>query len=160
MGDRFQAIVDVEATAGEADALADRMLSWFLETGVLLSYEEVYRNESTLDGLEVATTRTVFYSLDDEPSLSCPRCGWGTTAQRWPAVDEAISRWYEGGPDSLVCQGCGRGAGLNDWRWSPPWGFGYLGFTFWNWPEALSPAFLAEVSARLGHRTVHPYGKL
>jgi hypothetical protein len=49
--------------------------------------------------------------------------------------------------------------GLNDWRWQPPWGFGYLGFEFWNWPP-LSQGFIAEVGRRLGHRTVLVAGKL
>lgn len=52
-----------------------------------------------------------------------------------------------------VVRGCGRVVGLNDWRWQPPWGFGYLGFKFWNWPP-LAQGFIAEAGRRLGHRTV------
>jgi hypothetical protein len=63
------------------------------------------------------------------------------------------------GPDRNQCPHCGHSVGLNDWTWSPPWGFGYLGITFWNWPPVKSE-FLAEIGDRLGHRTVHPCGKM
>jgi hypothetical protein len=54
---------------------------------------------------------------------------------------------------------CRQAVGLNDWIWHPPWGFGCLGFTFWNWPE-LRPQFVADVSRRLDHRVVRAHGKL
>jgi hypothetical protein len=41
----------------------------------------------------------------------------------------------------------------------PPWGFGSLGITFWNWGE-LSDAFVAEPLAHLGHRVMLVTGKI
>src|SRR5947207_3389281 len=75
-----------------------------------------------------------------------------------PTVRSA-GTWYGGGPGEVTCLSCRRGAGLNDWRWSPPWGFGCLGFEFWGWP-AFTPPFLSAFGVLLGHRTVYPYGKL
>jgi hypothetical protein len=169
VGDTFQAIVDVEATAEEADELADRVLDWLVEIGELDRVESAHRNEARVEGLEVVTRRTVFWSLTGEQELGCPSCGWTTAPEgfgveaadgAWRDVlGEAVGTWYEGGPDRLACLRCHHEAGLNDWHWSPPWGFGYLGFRFWGWPP-FRPEFLAELAALLGHRTVHPYGKL
>lgn len=118
------------------------------------------------NGVKVITGRTVFHSLGAE-QVTCPRCrhttdltgdgGHGRDA--WRALSDTIGVWFDGGCGEHPCPRCRGLVGLNDWTWSPPWGFGYLGIDFWNWPR-LSPQLLTEVSERLGHRTVHPYGKL
>jgi len=169
VGANFQAIVDVEATAEEADELADATLAWLVGTGVVSAADQVSRNEvSTAQGLEILTGRNVFYSLTGEQWLTCAHCDWttdpghtriGDHVGEWAELTDTIGRWYDGGSGDLSCPNCDRAASLNDWHWSPPWGFGCFGLRFWHWPT-LSPAFLAEVSARLGHRTVYPYGKL
>jgi hypothetical protein len=41
----------------------------------------------------------------------------------------------------------------------PPWGFGNLGFKFWNWPPLL-PRFVKEVEEQLGNEVVFVYGKI
>lgn len=158
MGEHFQAIVDVEATEDEAEALADAAVAWLVETGVVTP-EAVYRNESSTVGLEVFTRRTVFYSMTGYLELSCPSCGWSAEPEGIEDFNEVLGGWVDGGPGELTCVGCAGKAHLNDWRWSEPWGFGCLGFQFWGWPT-FSPEFLDEFAARLGHRTVHPYGKL
>jgi hypothetical protein len=28
---------------------------------------------------------------------------------------------------------------LNEWKWQPPWAFGYLIAEFWNWQPVSSP---------------------
>jgi len=168
LGSNFQTIADVEATAEEADELADALLAWLIETGVVPSAGCVSRNEVTTEGLEIVTGRNVFSSLTGDWWVTCPHCAWSTDPEdtrigdsvgAWQDLQDTISGWHAGGSDQVRCPNCRRDVGLNDWGWSPPWGFGYLGFTFWNWPT-FSPEFLAEVSERLGHRTVHPYGKL
>jgi hypothetical protein len=113
------------------------------------------------NGVQVITGRTVFFSMGAD-QVSCPHCGQVTTLDgtpEWQELSNTIGVWYDGGSGEQPCRGCGRTVGLNDWTWSPPWGFGHFGLEFWNWPE-LSPRFLAEVSHRLGHRTVYPCGKM
>lgn len=85
--------------------------------------------------------------------------GTGAPTDAWEELSDAIQVWFDGGAGDHSCPNCRHLIGLNDWTWSPPWGFGHLGIDFWNWPQ-LSPHFLAEVSQRLGHRTVHPVGKM
>jgi hypothetical protein len=65
VGSYFQPIIDVEATAEEADALADRLLAWLVERGEV-EPGWVTRNETSIDGVVVDTRRTVFYSRTDD----------------------------------------------------------------------------------------------
>jgi predicted RNA-binding Zn-ribbon protein involved in translation (DUF1610 family) len=181
----FQTIADVEATAEEAEGLAAAALAWLVESGIVVAEE----TDCTLDGpghapgpnyatavthpdpnfltlhengLSVVTGQTVFFSMGAD-EVTCPQCGQVTPLEHdddaWQALADTIGVWYDGGSGDHPCPACGKAVGLNEWTWSPPWGFGYLGLKFWNWPE-LSPQFLAEVSRRLGHRTVHPCGKM
>ncbi|MFL6055146.1 MAG: hypothetical protein ACJ72W_19875, partial [Actinoallomurus sp.] len=118
------------------------------------------------NGLQVITGRTVFYSMGAK-QITCPHSDMaihfdldsGQPGNAWETVSATIDTWYSGGSDTHSCPTCGRSAGLNEWRWEPPWGFGYLGFEFWNWPP-LTDDFVTDVSRQLGHRVVCPYGKL
>jgi hypothetical protein len=177
MGEYFQTIVDLQATDEQAEALGALVLAWLVDGGIV---EATCRDESrggghapgpryaaavvepdeglhrlNNNGLHVVTGRTVFFSMGVD-AIACP---WCTTAVAWERLSDAVDEWYAGAAGTRRCGGCGRVMGLNDWRWQPPWGFGYLGFEFWNWPP-LAKGFLAEVGRRLGHRTVLAAGKL
>lgn len=179
MGDWFQTIADVEATADEAPRLADALVSWLIETGVVPADRTDWipgsgevdepRRRALNDGhghLAVTVGRSVFFS-GWASTVTCPHCrrlielddSRGQPTQAWHELSDAISAWYDAGVGTFPCRNCEQAVGLNDWDWHPPWGFGYLGFTFWNWPE-LHPQFLAAVSHRLNHRVIRAYGKL
>lgn len=189
MGDWFQTIADVEATPNEAERLVAAVLAWLVESGIVLAettdcalsdlghapgprYATAVVEAdpglltSRTNGVEFITGRTVFYSMGAE-HVMCPHCGQlaaltderGNPNDAWHALSDTIGVWFDGGRGEHPCPGCGHLVGLNEWTWSPPWGFGHLGITFWNWPQ-LNPSFLSEVSQRLGHRTVHPCGKM
>jgi hypothetical protein len=189
VGEWFETIADVEATDEEAEGLAAATLAWLMDTGIVLAettdcvlgdvgyppgpryataVTEADPRLPTLrtNGVEVITGRTVFYSMGAD-QVTCPRCyqvtvltdDRGQPNQTWHELSDTIGTWFEGGGADYQCPNCGHLVGLNDWTWSPAWGFGHLGIKFWNWPR-LSPHFLAEVSQRLGHRTVHPCGKM
>lgn len=187
MGEWFQTIVDVDATAAEAPDLAAATLDWLVQQDIVMAtatdcvlagvghapgpnYASIVTTPDprlhTLrtNGLHVIVQRTVFHS--SEPRLvTCPRCtavtefGFTGPDEQWEHMSAAIGIWYDGGGDSYTCPTCRQPTGLNELRWDPPWGFGYLGFKFWNWPQ-LKDTFVAELSRRLGHRTVTPRGKL
>jgi hypothetical protein len=177
VGDYFQRVVDVEATEAEAPDLAARVVEWLVDQGVVVAAitdcafgdghapgpwytRAVTETDARLlelrtNGLEVVVGRTVFFSLESGQRVFCPHCANEVEVE----TNENISSWYRGGDGVEPCPACGRIVGLNEWRWEPPWGFGYLGFTFWNWPR-LRPDFVAEVAELLGHRVVLPYGKM
>ncbi|WP_346534278.1 hypothetical protein [Micromonospora sp. DPT] len=150
MGDWFETIADVDATAEEADRLGAEVLSWLVEQGIVMA---------GVNGLNVVTGRAAFYSTGVD-RVVCPHCQSAIVDQddeeRWPSFSESIDSWCAGGSGVESCPHCGKSTGLNEWHWSPPWGFGYLGFEFWNWPP-LDPGFIADVGNLLGHRVVtHP----
>src|SRR5215475_5498928 len=184
MGDWFQVIADVDATPQEADRLGAEVLSWLIDQGVVVADHSdcalggkghrpgpnyavatVETDERlyglTTNGVCVVTGRSVFYSMGVD-QVVCPRCGTTVVDKQdegsWDEFSSVIDEWYGGGSGLSVCKNCGQSVGINDWAWSPPWGFGYLGFEFWNWPM-LAPGFVEAVSKRLGHRTVQPFGK-
>jgi hypothetical protein len=68
--------------------------------------------------------------------------------------------WYEQkGPGILACPHCGEERPITEWQHDPPWGFGYLGFEFWNWPP-FEPSFVEAAAKQLGHRVILVEGKL
>jgi hypothetical protein len=89
-------------------------------------------------------------------NVGCPRCG---AEQLWNRVEESVDEWDSGGSGIRTCGSCGAECALNDWQWDAPWGFGWLGFTFWNWAP-LTGEFVAEVAELLGHRVAVPCGKI
>lgn len=186
MSDSYQTIVDVEATSGQATTLAEIVPDWLVAHGILLAgqgntdpgpgdhapgpaYHRVVADSLSRnrpDGMEVITGRNVFQS-DVAEHIVCPHCATTTTlvandgdpTEAWIELSNTIGNWYEGGDDTYQCGRCAKSVRLNEWRWFPPWGFGHLGFRFWNWPE-LDDAFVSELSRLLDHRVVHTYGKL
>jgi hypothetical protein len=131
-------------------------------------HSDVCRGQPHLDirqlwtnGLAVDVGRRVFYSMTGEQALVCRSCGSRIALDRFPAsLDEAINEWYAGaGPGQFSCSFCGAPVAVSAWTWDPPWAFGYLGFTFWNWPP-LKANFVRDVGTLLGHRTVLVCGKL
>jgi hypothetical protein len=188
MGDTFRTIVDREATLAEAPTLADHVSSWLIEqriiacirTDCILGSREGYppgprfayaldksqdplgifatgtRRLST-NGLDIVMGRTVFDSGQGGQIL-CPSCGKEPAS--WEGWQDAIAEWLgSSGPALLKCTLCGREAPVTEWKYDPPWAFGNLGFTFWNWPP-FSQSFVAEISRILGHPTVVICGKL
>ena len=110
------------------------------------------------NGLEIVTGRTVFHAGQFGMSLVCRKCGFSSGGSN--AWSQAVEEWYEASGDGrLACSQCGHEEPVTEWAYNPPWGFGNLGFTFWNWPR-LEPSFVAEFSVHLAHRTVLVCGKI
>jgi hypothetical protein len=186
MSSYFQIIVDRDATLDEAKHLADTVLAVVVKRGVVdptpidettgrwPGYPPGPNYESIIDeagsgedkyrpgGMEIIIGKTVFHSGGIGPTEPvCPRCG---TRQAYDdgsdAWISAIDEWFaETGPGLLRCPNCGHTEPITEWPLDPPWGFGNLGFKFWNWPQ-LTESFIEEVSVLLGHRTVYVYGKV
>jgi hypothetical protein len=110
------------------------------------------------NGLASVAVRTVFHAGGNGFRIICPACQ--ATAENIEGWGDAAQEWYDSnGPGILTCPRCGNVEPVTEWGYDPPYGFGNLGFTFWNWPP-LKPSFVAEVSQRLGHRTVLVVGKV
>ncbi|MEW2624889.1 hypothetical protein [Streptomyces sp. NPDC048106] len=189
MGDHFQTIVDLDATAADARHLTERVLGLLVTEGIVLP-ERTGRpfgqhlpgphwhkatgpedpDWTPTDGLTPHTGRTVFHGGQGEAEwVRCPRCAATTRLltdeydwidAAWEPYARAIGRWQETGEAAVACPGCAATVPLPEWIWAGDYyAFGYLGLEFWNWPE-LGAAFRGLVTEALGgHRTTLVWGK-
>ncbi|WP_435283283.1 hypothetical protein [Streptomyces koelreuteriae] len=185
MGDRFQTIVDLDATATDAEPLARRVLDWLTAEGVVLAertdcvlgqplgqppgphWERAVTDDwdfEPWDGLAVHTSRTGFTSGADMPGAAvCPHCATATPLddETRPRFFTAMQTWHDTGTASVDCPACTTPVAVPDWSWDEtPLAFGHLGFEFWNWPD-LTEDFRTRLAGQLdGHRTAYVWGKI
>ncbi|MBZ4414994.1 hypothetical protein [Myxococcus sp. RHSTA-1-4] len=180
MGDSFQIIVDKDVSAEDAPRLAGQVREWLVARRIIepeltdsalgspghrpgAAHTEALKTPDSsaflglaTNGLAIDVGRTVFFTIGGE--LTCRACG----AQVEPEDEwtEAVDAWYEGDDGVMfACPECRQPERLTEWSGRFPWGFGKLGFKFWNWPP-LSERFVQEVAEKLGHRIVVVRGKL
>ena len=187
MGNYFQTLVDRDIPIAAAEGAASKIVRWLIDRGVIeprakdcvlsrdklgyppgLNYRDVidlpagcddYTLDTLTNGLEIEIGRQVFYTTWGL-TLVCRKCSGRVDGRGDDAWSQAVGEWYhEKGADMFACPACGHAEPVTEWTYDPPWGFGNLGFTFWNWPP-LRPSFVTELSERLGHRTVLVRGKL
>jgi hypothetical protein len=185
VGDRFQTIVDLDATATDAEPLARRVLDWLAAEGVVLAerikcvpgqplghppgphWERAVTDDwdfEPWDGLAVHTRRTGFTSGADMPGAAvCPHCASATPLddETGPRFFTAMQTWHDKGSASVDCPACAATVAVPDWSWDEATlAFGHLGFEFWNWPD-LTEDFRTRLAGLLdGHRTAYVWGKI
>jgi hypothetical protein len=185
VGDRFQTIVDLDATRADAEPLARRVVEWLTAEGVVLAertrcvpgpslghppgphWERAVTDDwdhEPWDGLAVHTRRRGFTSGADLPGAAvCPHCAAATPLdeETWSRFSAAQRTWQDGGAASLACPACATAVAVPDWQWDEaPLAFGHLAFEFRNWPD-LTERFRTRLSALLeGHRTAFVWGDL
>jgi hypothetical protein len=186
MGDWFETVAVIDVTEDEAPAMAAAVLDWLVgekvvvaektdcvlssggghapgaNFGAIVSELDPSPFSFRTNGLQLDIGRGVYFSMEAD-HVVCPHCGavtrLGARTDAWEQLSDRIDLWAAGKADSYDCTFCGRSSALNDWQWTPPWAFGELGFTFWNWPR-LRDDFVAELSERLGRRAVRPFGQM
>jgi hypothetical protein len=116
--------------------------------------------------LGVEFGRQVFWLPSGPMSVRCPGCGTvvhleGGAGENpaWSRLSAVIDEWIDGGDGVQPCPECGRRLALNDWIWSPRWGFGHLGLTFTDWPP-LGARFLGRLAEFLGHEPIYQAYKM
>ena len=172
MSDNIVWLVDQDASADEAPALAERVRAWLAarrivvaepgrtEDGTVLlgrgdaaaAWDAVPLDQPILPcGLEVSVGRRIFHTGGNGiDGIRCPACGTVHGADDLPWSD-AVEAWLlEAGDDTMACRACGARRSIADWAFEMPWGFGHLAFGFWNWPAGAR--LLDEVAALTGHR--------
>jgi len=182
VGDYYQIIVDRDATSDEAEALALIVRNWLVSEGIIAAemtdcvlgadfgHSPGPRHARVLrvpddglpglrtNGLNIIVERQLFYGTPGDLGLVCASCEdlIDDGEEIWAVIDQ----WCAGDDSAEYgCPWCGHTELISEWTFDPPWGFGNLGFEFWNWPM-LRPEFVDEVTRRLGHRTVLVSGKL
>lgn len=108
--------------------------------------------------MKVVTKREVFHNGGlGVDAVRCPACGVNQVDGDW---SDAIDPWWDGNDDAaFTCEACGAANPITRWIFEPPWGFGCLGFIFWNWPR-LKREFVQQLSEMLGHEVLLVVGKI
>lgn len=98
------------------------------------------------NGLEIITNRQVFHSGENGlDKCICPNCKENIATEDWSFFID----WYERKSNHLTCPLCNVETDIQQFQFSPSWGFSDLGFTFWNWPD-FTDEFIAEFRCKLG----------
>ncbi|GAA4240391.1 hypothetical protein GCM10022254_64830 [Actinomadura meridiana] len=148
MGDYFQTIVDLDATAADAAELGDRALDWLIREGIVEAeptdcvlgaptghepgeaWEKAVLDPDwePLDGLNIETGRTVFLGGQGDGQYAiCPRCATRTHffTEAWDPIegastpfDEAIETWQATGAAQVKCPSCVQASDLTTWQWA------------------------------------------
>lgn len=179
MGDFFQKLGDLDATAEEAPGLAASVLDWLVAQDIVsaeltkcalgglgrrpgLCNASALRNPDDAggvwttqwpNGLQIEVRRQVYYGGQSGVSDAiCPQCG---SAETFNEFSTALDDWYERAVPDHACPVCSRRSLINEWKLDPQWGVGHLQLTFWNWPP-LSERFNQAVAAHLNnHRLLY-----
>lgn len=111
-----------------------------------------------INGLEVLTNRKVFHNGGNGPEkINCPDCKANIIESDW---GEALEEWVnDTGNDEFICSECSATHSITAYKFEPKWGFGNLGFTFWNWP-VLKKEFISEVEQITGSKVTIVYGRI
>ncbi|MFT0735631.1 serine/threonine protein kinase [Ralstonia wenshanensis] len=175
MSDSVDWIVDLDAAPDELDLLSNTVRAGLIERGIIAEQVGAVPAYSgrpllmrgpraaewdgspvewlpALCGLEIVRERTVFHTGDNGiQALQCPTCDHQHDPDTVPWSD-AVGAWFAGeGDHTFQCPACQHRRSIVDWRFLEcEWGFGCLGFGFWNWP--VGDRLLQEVSSLLGHR--------
>lgn len=183
MGDCFQKLGDLDATADDAQDLAAGVLAWLVAEEIVsdeltdCAYDgparrpgrcrfKALRDAGDADGwwtsaivneLKVDVGRQVYHGgASGVSDAGCPQCA---SIQQFREFSDALDDWYKTGVADHACPVCARRSPTNDWILEPQWGVGHLQLTFWNWPQ-LSEQFRQDISTQLnGHRLLYIYDK-
>lgn len=167
-------IVDVEATLGEAQALAERVLCELIQRGIVLStpvqhdfqgqgpryatgpnaVQVATYHEGFACGLDVMIGRNIYCGGELGLSeLICPNCGHSHGREKLP-WGEAIGEWFEERESGLLqCEKCQMRGSASEWQFKPAWTIGNLAFCFSEW--FLKESFVCEMENLLGNRIAH-----
>jgi hypothetical protein len=185
MSDNFEMLVDADATPREADGVARAVLARFRKLGLITGRASAdcvlggtgYRPGSAVAKLyKAGSGEHEFWKLRTcgvEPKVGrgfnvwalgpsfegfkCPTCGAEFAASQSPSTfNAALSEWMgESGPALVRCPKCRKKRPVTEWECSPPLGFGYASFRFWNWPRLDSPSWKIDVAGIVGEVSGH-----
>ena len=184
MGDVFQKLGDLDATAQQAPGLATSASNWLVAEDIVsgeltdcalagLGRRPGRRHGNALrnlddagglwttlrtNGLQIDVGRQVYHGGQGGVSdAACPNCG---DIEAFADFSTSLDDWCKTGTADHACPACTRRSLINDWNLEPQWGVGHLQLTFWNWPP-LSEEFRHDVATHLNdHRLLYIYDKL
>ncbi|WP_074405748.1 hypothetical protein [Aquimarina megaterium] len=171
MSDTYISIVPIDVDKDKALALAEKFKTKLIHKNVIsedltpssnaisktVSKNEVFKNLEN-NKLEIVIARQVFDNGGNGvEKIICPNCSFNIIETNWM---DAIEEWYSNsGKDTCICPNCSEKKSISEYYFEPNWGFGELGFTFWNWPN-FTDDFIIEIEKILNHKVKIIYGIL
>ncbi|MFG2771060.1 hypothetical protein [Streptomyces sp. NPDC048350] len=184
MGNHFQTVVDLDATAAEAPVLARRALDWLVAEGIVRAEQTdcvfgaplghppgphwasavAIEDWEPGGGLRIEAGRTVFHGGQGEAEYAaCPQCAartafygeeWDEVEGAWEPFGRAMSTWHTTGSATVDCVHCGRAGELSDWAWADDY-YAFGHLGFEFWDwTEFAPRFLDAFAATLGGHRV------
>ncbi|MFC8273255.1 hypothetical protein ACFUJR_12140 [Streptomyces sp. NPDC057271] len=184
MGNHFQTVVDLDATAAQAPTLARHALEWLVTEGIVRAEPSdcvlgaplghppgprwasavAIEDREPCGGLRIEVGRTAFHGgQGDAQYATCPHCASRTAlyTDDWDHVegasepfDRAMSAWRATGSATVDCVHCGRAGELADWTWADDF-YAFGHLGFEFWDwTEFDPRFLDAFAAALGGHRV------
>ncbi|WP_299260454.1 hypothetical protein [uncultured Aquimarina sp.] len=156
MSDFYKTIVPLNVKSHQSKELANKLISYLQQHKIIekevsgtifgrsgykvgMNYRDIVQDNSncdikSIDGLEVIVgRRTVFDNGGNGlEQVNCPKCNFNTIATNWT---DALQDWFNGGDGTIQCENCKEHTSIIEYDFQPKWGFGELGFIFYNWPK-------------------------
>ena len=112
----------------------------------------------SINGLEVITKRSVFHNggngLD---AVICPVSEVNVIDDDW---QQPLQEWFDHtDSDNLICNYCKSVNLVICYVFVPTWGFGSLGFKFWNWPP-VRKKFVKDIEQICSREVKVIYGRI
>ncbi len=173
MSDSYLTIVPDAVESDEAEALAEFVLDYLVSRRIVRQepsdcalglghapgtrFQEAIEGDDfglkslLTNGMEVIIERSVFHNgFNGLERIDCPSCGADVHDTPW---GNWLDEWFRNtGKDRMACPNCKVQRSITEYTFHPIWGFGNLGFKFWNWPP-LQMEFIREIE-RLVKRPV------
>lgn len=97
------------------------------------------------NGLEIITERQVFHTGENGmDECICPNCNKDIASEDWDIFND----WAKEKSNNVICPLCNVATDIQQFKFSPEWGFSDLGFTFWNWSN-LTDEFISALKLKL-----------
>jgi hypothetical protein len=173
MSDNVHWIVNLDVSLEQAPACAGQVTEWLLASGIILptygperSYDGDFLFEpgartaqwgqdlaslTGMCGLAVVIERRIYHTGGNGiDGIACGACGTVFDDAHLPWSDAVDGWWKDDERQDLACPACQVKSRIVDWTFDLPWGFGNLGFGFWNW--SIDASLVEQVAGLTGHR--------
>ncbi len=171
MSDTYISIVPVNVKANEVSLLAEKVKNELIRRkvinqdfipgsnamSVVVEKDDFFK--SLLNNkLDIIKTRQVFQNgQNGTETIKCPNCSFDIIETNWIDV---VEEWHSNSKkDSITCPKCSETNSVTEYIFEPVWGFGELGFTFWNWPK-FEDSFILELENLLSRKVKIVHGLL
>lgn len=171
MSDSYISIVPVDVDINKIEQLVILLIKKLTEKGYInddftpgeniesiLLNKDAHFKDLIQNKLEIVKTRQVFDNGNNGLiEINCPHCSYNIIDENW--ID-CVEHWYSNSNQSFfICPSCTNKNDISKYNFNPNWGFGDLGFIFWNWSK-FTDEFILMIEGVLESKVTIIYGRL